>query len=363
VVAYKQYQQAWFTATQNYSNQKITALASTDAKVQQQWQESGEASARAQVQAAESDWETKGFKMQVEQARGVEQTYASQSPRLKWNSWTAACNPAIDFPTDPTTNSPFGPTVFAPYDILDHGVWPSFSISGSEIPNLVNQASPELKNIFGTTGNSTVDSLSFEYCSVALSRPWLRPDVFSARFWRLPDATVQLSDGNVPPQGDWPAYIVAVVFARNIVVTLRAAGAAPQPQPTFQAVPLESLHVQAQPAPHPLPAVLRAQAVVTPQPATISRNLGSPIFMRAAPIAEARQAIIQPGLVASAAAQPTATINPALRAQLSAATFTTATPAQTPSKTESSGAQVSILAFICKQLPKCPYPDPSLKWS
>src|SRR5579859_7235092 len=69
VLAYKQYQQAWFAATQNYNNQKITATSSSDPNVQAQWQNNGEPFARAQVDTAESDWEVKGFKAQVEQAR------------------------------------------------------------------------------------------------------------------------------------------------------------------------------------------------------------------------------------------------------------------------------------------------------
>jgi len=374
VVAYKQYQQAWFAATQNYNNQKITAATSTDPNVQAQWQNSGEPLARAQVQAAESDWETKGFKTQVEQAQQTEQAYAAQSPQLKWQSWTALCNPAIDFLTDPSSNAVFGPTLFAPYDIIDQGSWPSFSIAGPDIPNLVNQAPPELKNIFGTTsGNSTIDSLSFEYCSAALSRPWFRPELFSARFWRLADPTVQLSDGNVPPQGEWPAYIAAVVFARNIVVTTHGAGAAQsQPIRSFPPLLAENIHVAPQPAVRPMPPLLRPQVAVAAQPAAPQRLVAQPMAFRAA--------VAQPRPMALATAQPhpvvAAPISPMLRSRLTAATFSapvavvakptpppaTQPPTPPPSQTQSSGAQISVLAFICKRLPKCPNPDPSLAW-
>lgn len=379
VVAYKQYQQAWFRATQNYNDQEATAEASTDPRVQAQWQNTGQAVAQAQVQAAENDWETKGFKMQVEQAQQVEQTYATRSPQTKWNSWVASCNPTVDFLTDPVTNSPFAPTVFAPCDIFDKGGWAGFSISGSDIPNLVNQAPSELRSIFDTTSSaSTIDSLSFEYCSAALSRPWFHSDLFAARFWRLSDPTVQLSDGQTPPHGDWPAYVAALVFARNIVVTMRGA-AQSQPVQSFPPLALESVHVAPQPIIRSVSVLLRPRGAVAPSAAMTPQTVAPPAAMRAPSGAEPRP--ILAGRVVLESAVPTAraeapseprpqampafTINPALRARLSAATFSGATtaPAGTASsQTQSSGAQISILAFICKRLPKCPNPDPSLNW-
>ncbi len=403
VVAYKQYQQVWFAATQDYNNQKVTASASTDPKIQAQWQNTGEPLARAQVQAAESDWETKGFKAQVEQSRQIEETYAAQSPQLKWRDWTAACNPAIDFLTDPTGNGTFGPTVFAPYDIFDHGAWPSFSIAGSDIANLVNQAPAELKAIFGTqSGSSEIDSLSFEYCSVALARHWFQPDPFYARFWRFADPTVQLSDGNVPPAGSWPAYIAAVVFARNIVVKSHGTGAVqPQPLRSFPPLVLASVHaapppaarpVSAAPPPHPAPAVA-ARVAPAPQPMRVAAVAGRPGSVAARPLILERVEVVQPRPAVvpvhatvvqphpavvqphpapppAAAARPIA-INPALRAQIHSATYARAVqtgppPAPAtppPSQTQSSGNEISILAFICKRLPKCPNPDPSLNWT
>src|SRR4029077_17971436 len=97
-----------------------------------------------------------------------------------------------------------------------------------EITQLVAQAPSELKQIFATEGTqSTVNALSFEYRSVALARHWFKPDVFDARFWRLPEGSGPLSDGGNPAQGTWPAYIVALVFMRNIRVTMHADHPAP----------------------------------------------------------------------------------------------------------------------------------------
>ncbi len=377
LVAYKRCRQAWFAATQDYNNQKISATASADPNVQAQWRDNGEPLARAKVEAAVSDWETNGLKAQIEQAQQIEQTCEARSPQSKWKNWRDLCRPAIDFPTDPITNTPFAPTMFSPYDIIDHGAWPTFSIVGSDIPNLVTQAPAELANMFrGISGSTTIDSLSFEYCSVVLNRPWYRPEVFQSRFWRLSDPTAQLSDGNVPPQGDWPAYIAAVVFARNIVVTTHDAAVTPlQPMRTFPPLLLENVHIAQQPAARPMPAVLRPQvAVFAMTAAPIAQPQVRAMLGRRVAMVEPSASVARPAaaFVAPSRAMTAASINAAVRARLAASTFSrtavttagpTASPTPTPSiQTESSGTQISILAFICKRLPKCPNPDPSLNW-
>jgi hypothetical protein len=218
LVAYRQYRDAWIKATQNYRAQELTANSASDPNLKAQWQSTDEPLLRAEVQTAEDDWETKGFKAQVEQAQQVEQTCAALAPQLKWQSWSSQFNPDLDMLTDPSNQS-FAVTAFSPSDVIDQTDWLTFTIVGSEIPQLVNRAPEEVKNIFGTDlANSTIDSLSFEFCSVAVDRNWLRPELFDARFWRFSDPSMQLSDGMLQPKGQWPAYITGLVFARNIVV-------------------------------------------------------------------------------------------------------------------------------------------------
>lgn len=371
VLAYKQYQQAWFAATQDYNNQKITASASTDPSALANWQQTGEPIARARVAAAENDWETKGLKAQVEQAQQTQETYMAQSPALQWGNWNASYIPDIDLPKDPTTNASFAPTVFSPYDITE-GDWPQFSINSAEIPNLISSAPQELKNIFDVTSpTSTIDSLTFEYCSVALSRTWCRSEVFSSRFWRFADPAVQLSDGNTPPAGEWPAYISAVVFARNIVVTTHSAGTVQtQPLHTLPVFQPTSVHL-AQPVHTPVVAQPVRTPVTQPLRAPVTMIPRSPVF-RSPTVTRAQAFSTAETIVAERPA--TIAINPALRARLMASTFprvavqpaaivaqVPTTPAPTP--VAPANNQISILAFVCKRLPKCPNPDPSLQWT
>ena len=393
VIAYQQYQQAWFKATQNYKAAQTTAQMSTDPQVQAQWQNTDEPQLRAQVDAAQNDWVIKGFKAQVEQAMQVEQRCAAQSPSLVFSDWLSQCNADLASFTDPSTNQSFLPTIFSPHDVLEQAVWPNLSITGAEIPNLVSQAPAELTKVVGTTsGSSIVDSVTFEYCSVSLTRTWFRPDVFWSQFWRFPDSATQLSDGNVPAQGEWPAYITAVIFARNVAVTMHNnAQAATQPMhpilmhPIFMIATQVTPAAQPAPVPHPAPAlfphpmVMMAHPAAQPAPAPHAAPappLAHPTVMMAHPAA-------QPAPAPHAAPAPplahatVMAINPAAFARLNASTFASvpataqpasaapgpgAAPAGASQQPPPGPAQVTILAFICKRLPKCPNPDPTLDW-
>jgi len=352
-LAYNQYQQAYIRAMQNYKAQQLTAQAATDPSAVAQWTNVDDPALRAQVAAAESDWENKGYKAQVEQAKQVQQSCVAQSPAMQWQTWLAQCNPDIDFLTDPANQS-FAPTVFMPYDIVSQNNWQSFTMSGAEIQQLASQAPPELGNVVGAVPpNSVIDSLSFEFCSAALSRPWFDSNVFAARFWKLADATEQLSDGNVPPKGSWPAYVTAVVFARNISVTTHNAGGPPLKQ-SLTSFPVMAFHpaiVAAAPVtpPHPI----NAAPVVHPQP-----MISHPQFMG-----------MKPGAVAKSVPPPTPmmTARPPVMMRLNAAAYTAhpmpaSTPAPPAPTTQPDTGQISILAYVCKRLPKCPNPDPNLNW-
>lgn len=90
---------------------------------------------QAQLQSAQSDWLTKGFKAEVEQARQVECSCIARSPSFQWAAWQAQCVGDIDLLTD-LQNRPFGPTLFSPYDLLEQPDWPVCSLTNAEIHSL-----------------------------------------------------------------------------------------------------------------------------------------------------------------------------------------------------------------------------------
>jgi virginiamycin B lyase len=301
LLAYKLYRDAWFKAVQDYKTQQLTASTVTDPKQQTQWTEMDEPALRARVAEAEMNWESKGNKADVERAQQVETTAAAQSPQRRWADWASQIIPDIDLLTDPNLGQ-FGRTEFVPSNALEEKDWSSSTLTAFEIGRLVGQAPKELAAIFGDLSNSSdIESVSFEYRSVGVTRHWFRPQPFGACCWKLPDASRQLSDGGDPPQGEWPAYITAIVFARNFLVKTRAASAPP-------ATPSVAANV----APPPVfwgaggDGMIMNMPVIPPPPPPV--------------------------------------------------------PMPPPQPEPQVSTDVSILCFICKRLPKCPNPDPKLKW-
>ena len=125
----------------------------------------------------------------------------------------------IDTQTD-SNQIQFAPTGYSPYDIFDDD-WPRFTMSRSEITQMAATAPQELVEVLGTGDLGPIEEISFDFRSVAITRPWFRSGVFTSRFWRLPAGMDALSDGAEEATGRCPAYVSAVVFARNISITSR----------------------------------------------------------------------------------------------------------------------------------------------
>ena len=371
---YKQYRDASIKATEDYKTQQLTAESSNDPAVKSQWVTIDEPRLRALKQQAENDWESNGFKEKIESALQVQQAHAAHSPQTTWRQWTALFDPSIDIQTDTNTQE-FALTSYSPQGIFDQD-WPTFHLTRAEITQLAEQAPAELRNIFALEGSSSaVEALSFEYRSVALTRPWFRPAVFDARFWRLPDGSTVLSDGGDPPQGAWPAYAAALVFVRNINLTLRG-GIANQPTPELiRASVLTLNHALLRPSVGPAsrPGVILRPRIPRPT-MTASPPMSARIVADNSRIATAR-----PNMMF---ARPAITMTPrpanlAVLSRLRGNAFQTlpmatataftpppSPPSSSPGTTTQQGTrdEVSILAFICKRIPKSPNPDPTLTW-
>jgi hypothetical protein len=352
LVAYNQCQQAYFTALQAYTSAKSSATASTDPAVLAQWQNVDEPRLSAAVQAAQDAWDAKGDKAQVEAAQAVQEQCAAKSPVLQWQAWSDAFNPALDELTAPD-GSTFALAAYSPFDILASDDWPTFTLSGPEIQQLVAQAPAELKNIFQPDPAAPpVSSLSFEFGAVTVSRSWCDLGVFSARFWRFSDPTELLSDGATPPQGECTAYITGLVFARNIVVTDAPVGGVvppPRPLPIFPPIlfrPPVTPVVPVRPLPEPFPMPLTvtvARPAALPVNAPVMTRVNAPVVM--SPVTVAR---LNSGTFRMLPLDPI--LSPP------APSGGEPPPAEPPS------GDVSILAFICTQLPRCPNADPTLTW-
>jgi hypothetical protein len=368
---YRQYRDALFKAQEDYKNQQLTAEASTDAAVQTRWRNEDEPRLRQEVKRLEDEWLTRGFKAEVEAAQQVEQACAAGAPSVIWEEWDTAFIGDLDKETD-TGHINYALTGFSPRDVFDGESWPQFKLTRDEMTRLAEKAPAELLAIFGSSQPSTaIESVSFEYRSVAVTRSWLRPTLFKSRFWRLPAGAEPLSEGADLSHGRCPAYITALVFARNVSVKMSQAGG-PRPVPVHTGpllrVDPETRFVRAE--------VVRDHRV---QPVARAATLGpaarppAAATMRMAPMAMARPAVaMRPATAPPPAAQLVTAQKATVRLQQ--ATFVGLPPATTrppapgpgtptpPPPTVAPTPEVSILAFVCKRLPRSPDPDPGLSW-
>jgi hypothetical protein len=387
---YKHCRDQYFDALQAYKSAQVTAASAASSATQTQWQTVDEPRMRQAVDQAMSLWQTDGNKDAIEAAQSTVATSEARMPRKVWEGWRNAYNPDLDVYNDAASNSTCAPSGFAPAN-MGAQPWTTFYLTGPEIQVLKAAASSELQGIFGETGVSTIQSLSFEFRSAAVVRPWFNTALFDARFWKFGDGSPDLSDGGKPPQGAWPAYVSAVVFARNIRVTTTAA-ALPQalkalpalalPPQTIQMLQTQRLAMIATPAAfktaapaaaiaQPALAVVGAAAM---RPAGFAPVAAAPIRPMVAPAANPvlrlNTAMTYRGPLPMRPPGPTPVVigfpprppvsppaPPVIHPLPPAPPPPPASPPALPDDT------ISILAFICRPLGKAPNPDPALDWS
>jgi hypothetical protein len=361
LTAYKRYRDAYIKAQEEYKNRQLTAESSddpipsraraiTDVRIRRmaRWRNEEEPRLREEIRRIEEAWLTNGYKVQVEAAQQIELTYAARNPSLIWNEWKGSFVADLDMLTD-TNNIQYAITGFSPYDLFDHGTWPRFTLTNDEMTHLARKAPPELLTIFASSlANPDIESVSFEYRSVAVTRSWLRPPLFKSRFWRLGAGADPLSDGGTPPKGRCPAYISALVFARNVIVQRR----------------------QQQPGAAPVVTAEKSSKLLQLDPNILSeaRRVKRSLYPAAAP----KPVLLTPQEEVAATSSVTHVTAAKPRIRLEGQGFTAVDltprptprpiPPPTPQPDAAPSNEITILAFICKGLPRCPDPDPALIW-
>ncbi|MBB4200072.1 hypothetical protein CCR94_04535 [Rhodoblastus sphagnicola] len=336
LLTYRQYRDAWIAANEDYAAHRVTGELSEDPEVRRSWKETGEPLMRAQIDAAASAWETVGRRAAIERALQLLREAEASNPQSRWAQWSRDFNPDIDLLTDPSGGQ-YAPAGISPSDFAAGHDWLHFEMSAGEMAALVAGAPASLRDALPQGAGAGVGRVSFDYTSVMIVRPWFHPDVFTSQIWRSQDPDLILSNGVDPPSGACPAYATAIVFTRNLQTfgagsPGHAAGALRFSADAWRFMPVAVenrtalVRKSAQPAP--------ANAVSSPPPAAFSR-LHRATFARVL-----------------ATAPPQMDFQAAPRV-----------PQAPPPPSQPPGDELSILAFICKRLPKAPNPLPTLHFA
>lgn len=366
---YRQYRDAWFVAREDYASHKLTGELSEDPAIRENWTQVEEPSLRAALDAASADWDTTGNRAAIELALNTDRSNAFNKPGLRWAEWSAAFNPDVDMITDPVAGSLYAATGLSPRNFAQQEDWLDFDLSASEMKALVDSAPEALKVILDDEG-SNIERVSFEYRSVGLVRPWFQPDALGSRIWRSTDPDLLLSDGGDPANGVCPAYVSACVFVRNIVVVEKGASSSRSFRDLRFTVDANRL---AERDLHLDPAIL-ARAMRSQETASNSVLAARPLDLqspRGFQLLQSESFALKPH-VGTAARRAAGRRQMQLRAmtevsgggiRLPPETFGDSPPSPPPPPLTPARDEISILAFICKRLPKAPDPADGLNWN
>lgn len=397
--AYKTYRQmrdAFIAASEDYATQRLTGELSTEPAIKQDWTER-EPILKARIDAARADWETIGRRADIEAAVAFERTEAANDPESRWAEWLSEFDPALDLMTD--TGGRYGPTGYAPADLGNNAAWSTFDLTRGEIDALVHDAPEPLRNALRNDDAGAVESIQFDYRSVAINRPWFKAAALASRIWKLPDGESLLSDGANPATGRCPAYVSAIVLMRNLEVRRTTAPEATPARPpnfaftlkpdllttrrTIDPFVLDQIRLIAPPTKQPVqpPVSFRKLDAMTFSPHLLQTGVLTP---QGAATEQARTALnpqiarrLNIDLVTASRLGRQSAVKPMVTHPVEAAGAVRLTPrsfpprwgqpqadpAPAPPPQPEPSPTVTILAFICKRLPRAPDPLPELTWA
>ena len=376
-----------------YLDEKISVEMSTGPEgeaLQRRWKEFRERQLLDVLQVADDNWNNLGFRQQVQAAQ---RTRADLEPKRDLSAYRSNYLADIALSQLADINAvglETCVTFFSPLDAFEPGTaWNSVTLTRAEMAALIAEAPANLRQTFGGAESSgDFESVSLELNNVAVIRPWFRQDFFASRTWDVP-AAQRVSDGGTPRQGEIPAYITSMLVARNVVVRRRRTQAPPPTPvvlPILSAVALQSLKLErASPA-----ARAGAGAAVPVSSSPVIRKAASVQLLgaKAASVGVTSMAAARP-LAANVALRPTldaraptaasgaSVTRVALARELTEARYVGTTirspaPPKAPPPPEPAPADVveerysfdgvTVLAWVCKRVPRCPDPDPALTW-
>ena len=228
VNAYYEYKELHDEAERIYLDEEITVDNSDDASLKEKWDGYREKELRDIKERAYSEWVNLGYKKDIERYQQLAYRLGQRDPYLYTQSYLEDMNASVetlDFNDSDGTYSTF----YSPLNCFEKSQsWSKVTMRRPEITSLIRSAPPELKK-FVSRGPLGIESISLEYKKVVILRPWFKPDFLSARYWKLPDSSVVISDGKTPRQGKIPAFITGMIVTRNVEVKRRKGDDSPPP--------------------------------------------------------------------------------------------------------------------------------------
>lgn len=185
------------------------------------WRTKLEPARLREISSLEREWVLKGSKNEIDRHHFERMLSKGKSHSLIWKKWSERFIDDLHVRSD-----------------LDGGQYASFSLfpdpfseswakfEADNVTDLKRLIPDNLKGIFKTEDLDWVESVSFEYLKVSISRPWFSPDLFDTDFWDIeavdwPYRNTIIAKGKGIMEGICPAYISELVLVRKVKVDYR----------------------------------------------------------------------------------------------------------------------------------------------
>ena len=166
----------------------------------------------------ERRWEEEGARSRIESAAETVDMIAARTPGRRWDQWQDTLAQFLDLgaETDILSQGRFAATAIVPSGIeRSPESWSGLSIGGAAVDRLVAALPAELSAPLNPEGGAlNLESLSFEWTTAGIVRPWLDSALFASRSWRFGDAARMVSDGAADPDGECPYIASGLVLVK-----------------------------------------------------------------------------------------------------------------------------------------------------
>lgn len=217
VTSYYQYKEAAEELERTYLDEKLTAELSQDPAVKAEWEGGRRETLEAARAKAAQDWAVLGHKAEVEAAQATVAALGAKDPQVRRVALLAEYDSCLEPDVESGDAVGVPSTFYSPSDVFSPtATWNTLHLTGDEVSSLLAEAPTELAEL-KTSGGGGIDSVTVEYTSVTVMRPWFDPAFLAMRSWRLPDDGV-VSDGATPRAGRIPGYVTSLVVARKVTI-------------------------------------------------------------------------------------------------------------------------------------------------
>lgn len=217
LVSYYQYKEASEELERTYIDEKLSADLSMDPLIKSEWDSGRRQELESARIRAEQDWSTLGHKSEVESAQATVAALGAKDPQLRRAALLADYEHCAE--PDLIAGDPVGvrSTFYSPSNTFaPETTWNQLHLSADEVEHLLAKAPVELAVNISAQLEKIV-SVTVEYTSVTIMRPWFDPSFFAMRSWKLPDGS-PVSTGSKPAQGRIPCYISSLIVARKLTI-------------------------------------------------------------------------------------------------------------------------------------------------